>query len=79
MNITILKQAAGQTIPRPYNRAISVDEMIDLLHRPIIAEAQMSRVGRETLERIARQNLDTEEPVLQTLKGTVRYYAFTEE
>ena len=73
MTITILRREPGQTIPRPFNRACSVDEMREMLAYTI---------SRNTtrLPMIDVECLDTEAPVATYGKGPsrVEFFAFTE-
>lgn len=65
MIIAILKQVKGQKIPRPYTRASSRDELIELLP----AHVQINFAA-----------IDTDEPiVVQGVKGDIKFYAFTEQ
>ncbi len=76
MTITILVRATGQNIPRPYNRADNVEEMVELLDRHIKTEARRTGLTVERLVEIAKANLDTESPVLQLNVGHTTFYAF---
>lgn len=64
--ISILSQADDQTVARPFSRASSNDELVELL--------------RAYVPRITLANIDTETPVGEGIRfgQRVRYFAFTE-
>lgn len=69
-DITILRRLPGQQIPRPMNRACSLDEVLDLM-----------TMGRSPLVRVAEltlSNVDTDAPIARRADG-VEFFAFTEE
>ncbi len=78
MTITILTRTTGQNIPRPYNRADNVEEMMELLSHHMKTEARRTGLTVERLTEVARTNLDTESPVLQMDVGRITFYAFTD-
>ncbi len=76
MTITILVRSAGQNIPRPYNQADDVEEMVELLDHHMRTEARRTGLSVERLTEIVKANLDTEESVLQIRNGLITFYAF---
>ena len=82
MSITILKldTTKGQKIARPYNNAYCEDEMVELLEHHMREECKRSvGLSMGTLESIARKNFGTENPILHTHDGAVKFYAFHDE
>jgi hypothetical protein len=86
MTIAILKLEAGQTIPRPFNRASSVAEMAECIGYWVACKSTAKLTEREKFANFASDNpatfltvaaLDTETPVYE--HSTAKFFAFTEE
>lgn len=86
MTISILKLdvSKGHTLPRPWNRACSLDEMKEMLATYCKANAWSfeswgPRDNRMLYQQYRPENLDREAPVLKILGASITFYAFTEK
>lgn len=74
MTISILKLETGQTIPRPFARAGSWEELVEILQG-------YARYQRDPIPTPFRKNLDTDYAVWSVRRSTgeVWFFAFTEQ
>lgn len=71
MTIAILKQAPGQKIARPFNRASTLNEAHEMLYH------WKAMTPGSTVQLLRWPNLDSDRPVFQ--HAGHKFYAFTEE
>lgn len=81
MTISILRLAVGQTIPRPFARASSAEEAMELIGFAIAYQAGFKRPTNAQAEEfgsgVAMGYLDTETPVYR-MDGVANFFAFRE-
>lgn len=77
MTIAILKLEPGQTIARPFSRAIDWSELVEILDGfQLNTEGGLDLTAPGYFEK----NLDTEKPIFQITRrqGFTKFFAFTE-
>ena len=78
MTIAILTNDGSTRLPRPWNRASSHDELVEMIGHFDRHKARQQR-PRSAVE-FALDRIDTDDPVaeVETATGKVAFYAFTE-